>query len=297
MPFTPEPNLPDDPAVRIFFSGLLILEPSAEGETCEVFVHRSAPNHHLTIELRRKTVGKPDVILMRHVGPLTFGETLSDDPLKPPIHGFVIHKVTDGATGVRMYNGNVPSYEGRTLNLAINLESPQYHGGNPPVVIDPETGHTISRLLDVDSLGGRPSILLDDGTFYTADTTREALGIVLKKIGSADQPLLPFASLIGANIYLEDDDSTVTVSWRNLGKFEVLELTKPAANESYEIYIVNDPLYENPSLSEPKHDEFREYYKILPHVPTPDQFRLDWTPDDERGSTSSPCMPIIKGGG
>jgi hypothetical protein len=287
MPFTPTGDLPDNPAVRIFFSGLMILKPDAEGKTCEVFVHRSAPAHHLTIEVRRKRAGYPDEIMMRHVGPLAFGVTLSDDPDERPIHGFFIRKgmQTPGEKGVRRYNPAQPPAEGKpeSLSLAIDLEGAQFHNGS----VGP-----------VDDLGGRPSIFIDDATFYTAAKTRPELIIKLKKEGHEDQQLAPFASLIGANIYLEDE-STVALSFSHQGRFETLELTKPtSADISYEIYIVNDPLYENDSPNEPKHDEFKEYYKILPAIPTSEQFSLDIsvaTPT-ERGTTRTPCMSVIIGG-
>lgn len=285
MPFTPTGDLPENPAVRIFFSGLMILEPTADGKSCEVFVHRSAPAHHLTIEVRRKRASFPDEIMMRHVGPLTFGVTLSEDPDARPIHGFFIHKVTDGEKGVRRYNPVEPPQQGmpESLGLAIDMEGAQFHNGS----VGP-----------VDELGGRPSIFLDDGTFYTAAKTRPELEIKLKKNGAPDQPLAPFASLIGANIYL-DDNSSAVLRFRHQGRFETLELTNPAPGVSYEIYIVNDPLYENDSEDEPKHDEFKEYYKILPDVPTSEQFRLDSStpPQAERGTTKAPCMSVLIGGG
>lgn len=290
MPFTPIEDLPGDPAVRIFFSGLMILKPDAEGKSCEVFVHRSAPAHHLTIELRRKREGYPDEIMMRHVGPLAFGEPLPGSPHGRPLHGFFIHKVTEGDKGVRRYNPAKPPPAGmpESLSLAVDLEGAQFHNGS---------------IGAVDELGGRPSIFMDDGTFYTAAKTRPELEITLKKSGEPDRPLAPFASLIGANIYL-DDESTAVLRFRHQGRFETLELTNPAPDISYELYIVNDPLYENDAEDEPKHDEFREYYKILPNVPTSEQFRLvvdnapsGATSQTERGTTKAPCMSVIGGGG
>ena len=53
MPFTPIQTLDCKADVKIFFSGLLMLTPF-ENDSCEVFVHTSAPRHYLTIEVRRK---------------------------------------------------------------------------------------------------------------------------------------------------------------------------------------------------------------------------------------------------
>jgi hypothetical protein len=297
MPFTPQETLPPDPAVRVFFSGLMILKPSADEKTCEVFINNSAPRHHLTIDVRRKRAGRPDEIMMRHVGPLTFAETLTDDPEEPLIHGLFIKKVSGGPKGVRRYAPAEPPADGEPdgLYLAVNMAGPQLHGGNPDLGADPVTEQP-RKLLDIDPLGGRPSIYIDDGAFYTAAKTRENITITLKKDGLPDQPLPPFASLIGANIYLDSNEESVTVKWRNQGKLEALTLAKPAPGVSYEIYIVNDPLYESDSEEEPAHDEFREYYKILPNVETAEQFRLkvNVPPNaTERGTTKAPCMAVI----
>jgi hypothetical protein len=298
MPFTPTADLPPNPSVRIFFSGLLLLEPSEDEKTCEVFVNRSAPDHHLTIEVRRKEAGKPDIIMMRHVGPLAFGIT---PQAVAPTNGFSI-QVGPDPKGVRKYEPATPPQgsEPKGLNLAINLEDAQFHNGNADVGVGVPGGPN-PKLLDVDPLGGRPSIILNDAIFYTAATTDENIIVTLKKNGNLIGTLTPFASLIGANIYL-DDDSSVFVSWRQQGRDEVLELAKPKPeeNHSYEIYIVNDPLYESDESLLPAHDEFKEYYKILPNVKTEEQFRVNFatqhpnSPFPGRGSSRAPCMSIIK---
>jgi hypothetical protein len=97
------------------------------------------------------------------------------------------------------------------------------------------------------------------------------------------------------------------LSWRNQGKEASLFLEKSEeVGLSYEIYIVNDPLFESSGITDPildpKHDEFAEYYKLLTAVPTERQFRLQVVvppnaPPLERGSTDIPCMPVASGGG
>jgi len=286
MPFTPVAELLPDPSVRVFFSGLLILEPSQDGATCEVFVNRSAPNHQLTIELRRKRAGKPDFIMMRHIGPLAYGlATPGAPPNAFPVHGVVIQAFPT-PRGVRKYEPGNPSTEGEGLSLAIDMEVAPFHNAD---------------IGAVDQLGGRPSIFMDDGIFYTADKTPDTLTTLLKKGGAVIQELPPFANLIGANLYLEQGD-TVSIRWRQQGRIEGILLQKPEPGTSYELSIVNDPLYETDSTAVPVHDEFREYYKILPEVPTQDQFSVEFPtppPTDtpaSRGSSRAPCMSVIKGG-
>jgi hypothetical protein len=283
----------------------MILEP-IENDACQVFVNSSATRHFLTVEVRRKRNNRPDEIMMRHVGPLAF--VGSEDP---PLHGMLIEKITQGAKGVRKYVGNAIGPKGEeSFDLAIDMEGATFHKGNPPGLPDLVTGRA-RNLLEVDNLVGRPSIMLNDGIFHTAAKTSPQLTITLKHRTKPDLGLLPFAKLIGANIHLTADESVV-LTWRNQGKLAGLELKKPEDGLSYEVYIINDPLFESSETIsqldpvtgqplEPKHDEFAEYYKLLTVVPSDDQFRLRVDPPPpgapplERGSTDIPCMPVTKG--
>jgi hypothetical protein len=278
-------NLDPNPDIRIFFSGLMILDPSDDNRNCEVFVHRSAPNHQLTIEVREKQANGPDLIKMRHVGPLPYALSSPTAPPgsnSPPIHGMSI-TVERNPKGIKAYDGEPGPYA-ESLKLAINLDGTDYHNGT--------TGK-------IDMLSGRPSIFLDDVVLYTADKTSSELAINLMQNGAPIRSLEPFASLIGGNIYLDNGD-TVIVKWMAQGILEELRLSKPANGSSYEIYIVNDPLYESASDDIPGHDELREYYKLLPEITLENQFRLDVKPRNgtplaamNRGSTKTPCMSVI----
>lgn len=281
----PDSGLEPCPDVRIFFSGLMILDPSDDHQSCEVFVHRSAPNHQLTIEVREKQKQGPDLIKMRHVGPLPYALSPPEHEDDPPIHGMSI-AVETNPKGMRAYRGG-PTAEGEAINLAINLDGEGFHNG--------ATGK-------IDMLSGRPSILLNDAVFYTADKTSPDLSIDLKRNGQPVRALQPFASLIGGNIYLDEGDAVI-VKWMAQGLLEELKLPKPAKGTSYEIYIVNDPLYESDSLFVPPHDEFREYYKLLPEIALENQFRLEVKrregvnpPVSDRGSTKTPCMSVFVDG-
>jgi hypothetical protein len=303
MPFAPIEALPqENPAVRIFLTGLMILDPATDS-ACQIFVNSSATRHYLTIEVRRKIKDRPDEIMMRHVGPLTFVGS-DDNPQNPPIHGLFIQKITEGEKGVKRYTGNATGSNGEeSFDLAIDMASPTFYNGNPPALPDLVTG-AARNLLDIDNLVGRPSIFLDDGILYTATKTRGDLTITLKQRNQQDRVLDRFASVIGANLYLDDEEHAL-LTWRNQGKLAQLQLNKPAEGVSYEIYVVNDPLYESDAVTDPivdpKHDEFAEYYKLLTAVRTDDQFRLHVQPAApgvpvERGSTTIPCMPVTTRG-
>jgi hypothetical protein len=292
MPFTSVTELPANPDVRVFFTGLLIVDPNPKPpnlipgvNTCEVFVHRSAPDHCLTIEVRRKEVGRPDIILMRHVGQLNFIEPPDNIT---PTHGMFI-LVNGSDQGVRRFDppaGCNPSPGSEGLAFAIDLER-----------LPTQT----SSVGPVHSPGGRPSILLNDAVFYTAAKTSEDFVIGLKKNNAlVVEKLAPFASVIGANIYLNAGRSVV-MTWVQQGLLQTLELTKPEKEGlSYEIYVVNEPLYESEGSLLPGHDELMEYFKILPGAG--ERFELEIPPSNpslpplERGSTKTPCMAVIKGG-
>jgi len=275
MPFTKEfKDLPEGPAVRIFLTGLLLIQPDTTGESCEIFVNRSAPDHELSIEVREKRDGIADSVLMRHFGPLAF----LPPPDDPPSHGLFI--IAKSPKGLGRYVG-APKPGADPLSFAIDLKDAQFHKNQD---------------VTVDAQGGRPSILLNDGIFYTAEKTAAELTINLEKGGHALGTIQPFANLIGANLYMDGEEDVVQVRWRQNGLPEVLELKKPEKGTSYEIYIMNDPPFLDPEKAE-IHDEFREYYKILPNVPTQEQFKLEVTaPPGFKGSAKKPCMPLYING-
>lgn len=275
MPFTQVQQLPkQSPTVKILLTGQLMLKPSDASDSCEVFVNRSAPNHHLTIEIREKRQDHPDAILMRHHGPLEFRDA------EAPIEGLIVRRDPPG--NVAMYTG-APAPCGEALTTAIDLRSEDFHPANE---------------MAIDHESARPSIVIEDGIFLTAAKTSNKLKIKLKRGETAVRDMEPFASIIGANIYLNEGQS-LNIAWREMGLPQVLSLTKPADGTSYEIYIINDPLFEDPEEAK-VHDEFNEYYKVLPTVPTNERMKLDVTfPEVEaadRGSTKTPCMPVIVSG-
>lgn len=274
MPFTQVQAMPNKaPTVRIFLTGQLLLQPSAESDSCEVFVNRSAPNHHLTVEVREKRDGQPDAILMRHHGPLAFRN------MTPAVDGMLIAR--DPAGSVSMYTGK-PSKYGEALTSAIDLRGEGFHPSND---------------LSVDLDSTRPSIMILDGIFHTAAKTSDKLKMKLTK-GKDQRDLPSFTSLIGANVYLEDGEF-LNLSWRDMGIKKTLALTKSEDGATYEIYIINDPLFESPETAK-AHDELAEYYKVLPTVPTGERLKLDVTfPEplgQAKGTTKTPCMPVVIGG-
>lgn len=270
MPFTTTPDLDNDPSVKIFFIGLNILAPITQGgmNACQVFVHNKSPEHRLSIEVRRKHPGRPDQLMMRHLGPLTF--TAADGS---HTHGLIIQ--TDGLTsgkGVKAYEG--PPAEGFRLFDSFSLAD------------------LLGSVPEVDRRGGLPSILIDHGVFYTADKVTVKARFV--KNSGEEIPLTEVPTVIGANIKLDPDSSQqVTMFWRQEGQEVHLDL-KPSRDFTYEIYIINEPLFEPNTPAAPRHGEFAEYFKILPGIQRPDQFEIEFLEEvPERGSTRTPCMSVL----
>ena len=268
MPFNSTNDLPDNPAVKIFFTGLMIIEPSDDGNSCVVFVNRAALDHHLSIEVREKRLNRSDLVVMRHLGPLSFRDDESD-------HGFVL--LADNPKGLRMYEGTAKP-GGETLSLAVNLSEGKFQ--------HPEG-------LTVDKKGATPSIFLNDGTIYTAEKTPPGVTVKLQK-GGTEEELEPIANLIAANIYLEGND-TLSLRWSEMGIPNVLELKKREEGVTYEVYILNEPLYVDAQTGE-THDEFHEYYKILSEVPDEEKlkFAIEVSQEErDKGTPGTLCMTIL----
>lgn len=275
MPFSRQDDLPPNPSVRIFFIGLNILK-LVNDTNIQAFVHNRSPEHKLTIEARRKRTGKPDQLMMRHTGPLFL---TGADPTHT--HGFIIRTdgLPAGTKGVKAYIEVVKSNEGTSLFDCFVLE--RLLGKSPGAV---EQG------------GGTPSISIDHGVFYTADKVVTKAQFV--KSGSTPIPLNEVPTIIGANIYLNPavPAQMVTLFWRQEGRDVFLPLPQ-VPGSSYEIYIINEPLFEEISPTLPRHGEFTEYFRILPDIGGPDQFEIEFLEEiPHRGSTRAPCMSVLYGG-
>jgi hypothetical protein len=161
--------------------------------------------------------------------------------------------------------------------------------------------------LTIDKEAGRPCVLLNHATLYTAERSAGQFEIV--KGGDPPQQLRQFASLVGANIYATQNQ-IVVMQWNIDGRLRTLTFRQPPPSPpapprdlfTYEVYVSNDPLFDpgaledNPPLT---HDELKEYYRIHPGVPRREQFILKRPqnpppgPDPLRGSPRIPCMPLL----
>jgi hypothetical protein len=285
--------MPPNPPIRIFFHGLIVLS-SPDGISCVGETHRvPGPPHTLSVEVRVKAPGQPDVILMRHFGNL------------PGTHPGLSIRVTNATSQPAAYK-YVPSPRFNPINptgdeqdddfrWVINLEGSNFHG----------------RPLSVDTHKTRPGILIEGGVcyFYTALLRQGSIGVT--QGGANRPPLQGLAAIIGANLYLDNGSEAVVTCHAAGGDF-VLPLGAPGGGVSYEIYIDNSPLFEDASSGH-THSELKEYYGVIQGVPSGEQFNLvfpNLAPDLQReggevrgslkfnnvGSARIPCQSITLDG-
>lgn len=298
MPYHDSTELPDDPAIKIFLQGQLILQP-LEDFICDIGVNRCATNHQFSFELRQRMVDYtiPDVVIMRILG-----------KIEPP--GVTIDLEPESEAGVKRF---VPTEEfarddddadPQDFRWLVDLSGEEFHNAN--VVIN---GNDT-----------QPAITIMDGIFYTAQRTDPDV-VEIKRRGGAtgrsvakDEVVLNrIASMMGVNIYLPDDGSAkFKLSWMQNGEEKEIVLDKPTEESGishYEIRIINDP----PFIATdelPSHRELREYYKAIDGVfirrsatnleqTTFQPFELEFgkgvTPP--LGSPTFPCMPVGGGSG
>jgi hypothetical protein len=296
MPFTETSTLPDLPDVRILFNGLLLWGPdSTDVKTCRIGVHRSAADHYLSIEVRIKkkdAQGRdlPDVILMRHLGPLSFIDGQQSNP------GLLLKVNPPTGAGVTKFIPRWGTFERRPGSTS----HPQDYRWR--VDLDEIHGVTVSR----DRNSTNPDIKITEGTLYTAMKSKEDTRIQKLNIQNATtQDFYPIAALMGININL-NAGSDLVLNWSKDGVKKELHLPRSddPSKLSYEIYIDNSPTFSD----ELSHSDFREYYKALDPIPSnqfdlifPDlvglkrltKFSLD---DDDLGTPTIACMPVGHGG-
>lgn len=295
MPFTETSTLPDLPDVRILFHGLLLWGPDADRKSCRLGVHRSAADHYLSVEVRRKqkdAQGRdlPDFILMRHLGPLSFIDGQVSNPgllmkVNPPTGAGVSKFIPRGGTFERK-----PGSTSHPQDYRWRVDLDEIHG----------------TIITRDHNSTDPDIKITEGTLYTAIKTKEdTIAQKLNKQTAATEDFYPIAAVMGINIYL-NPGSALLLTWAKDGVKKELPLLRSddPAKLSYEIYIDNSPTFSD-DLS---HSDFREYYKALDPVPSnqfdllfPDfvglkrinKFSLD---DADFGTPTVACMPVGSGG-
>jgi hypothetical protein len=290
MPFRPRllTDVPSGtPDVEIFFNGQLFLR-SEDGATCEVGVNQLATNHVLTIEARTKVAGRPDLIRMRHVGPLNFRQR----------EGMLI-EVLDPVASPAAWNcrtfdqihydtgANPPPDD--DFRWILNLEGLLFHRKdlNPTIF----NSHHLIRLR-----GG-------EYFFRTAMRASGRFDFVRKDPGGGETRFKRIGAVAKASVFL-DTGQSVVLRWQSPLKDGGHTVTLAKGDHTtHEIHINNAPLFiDDPEDNDPflaQFDELIEYYKVIPRseVPLNERFKLvpaiPHTPTSVEGGTPDiPCQVI-----
>lgn len=291
MPFLVK-SLADVPArtpdVQIFFHGQLLLRAPGEGRTCEVAVNPLASNHVLTIEARTKRPGRPDIIMMRHVGPLLFrpgaGMLIKVDPPVNPPAAFKCMKV---GTPID-YTSGASDPPDEDFRWILNLEGPQFH---QPAELDGPifNSHHVIRME-----GGQYF-------FRTAARAHPRMGHTRKGGGKDQVTFRRIGFIASASVFFAADipNQSVQLEWQAPTLAGSVSLGKEP-NTTHEIYINNAPLFLGPPPNDPnelaKFEELRDYYKVLnvqlgrPDVPLFELVPTHLPGDGDTGSPSIPCQ-------
>jgi hypothetical protein len=285
---TPTPGR--EPDIRIFFNGQLLLR-STDGQTCQAAVNHAAFQHVLSVEVRTKTPGKADAILMRHIGPLNFRQ-----PNQP---GMVIDFGGAGAA---------PAAFKFISSAQLNLETGDSQGADPQVaeqdfrwIINLEGGLFHGDQLNCSVFNTHNFIEMRGGEYYFYTALRSAPGLKFTRKGGGKRDLdfRRIGAVIGANVFLNENGlQSLKVTWNNgvEGADKVLTLSKPTGGVSHEIYIENTPLYQESTLTPPPtHSELIEYYKVLPDITGDARFNLEPSADPAPGQEGTPDIPCQSG--
>jgi hypothetical protein len=253
----PSPNS----RVTVRFSGLLLLKPGPNGNTCEIGVHRTSTSpHSFHVMLIINKPGQPLTFIRLLTGPLTSEFNIE---VQPTTTGFRVFERDPGPFD-RSDNRN-DVFDSR---WAVNMAA--LHPG-----------------VDFND-GARPVVRLNEGILYTGNLTRENLRPVLGLPNTAGEPQHRIAADLAAAIDLHGE-AKVMLSWEN---GQSLELPRPLeeAGTTYTILLLNEP----PGLGGDAHNEFTEYYEVLEvngkEIEDGDQFQLDF--ESQPTTDEIPCMSV-----
>jgi hypothetical protein len=260
----------DYPTVKVLFTGLVILRFLKDKPHCEIYLHRVSSDHVPSITLKKKEKERPDIILWKYYGHLPDELWLDVVNMERRIevykHGRTLNRSNPKS-----------SLQERDIRWAINLESEDFH--NCPIAIRPE--------------GVGFGMYMTKGRFYTeARTSPTEFQIVRKDGGKQDLPFYSVASVIGADIFFDKDDSAVILHWGRDEK-HMLRLEKEEG-VSYEIAVDNSPAVEVTSrTSYEMHSELKRYYQVLSGIAPGERFDLVF--GDGPISPDVPCMCLVLG--
>ena len=266
------------PDVEIIFHGQLLMQ-SPDGRICDVAVNPLALNHVLSIEARTRVPGQPDVVHMRHWGPLNFrspeGMTIE---MTPPSDTLAAWRCVGDTPPNAQTGGGAPPEDFRWV---LNLEGTHFHNSD---VVCPLFQNNRQHV-----------IRLQNGEYFCRTGIRSPAGLrfVRKLLGQNPNDFRRIGAVGRVSVFL-NPTQTLSLTWHDGVQERVLPLEKPPQNGFHEIYIENTPLYLDPTLALAQ-DELAEYYKVLN---VPPEARFTFLPVREaiaafdKGTPTIPCQIV-----
>jgi hypothetical protein len=280
--FLTQPLPAGEPDVEMFFHGQLLLR-SENSVTCEVGVNQVATSHVLTIEVRKKQPNKPDLIEMRHVGPLNFRRPTGGGTTIEPGMIFEISPAASTQAAWSCEGTDTLNYEtgagqfDEDFRWILNLEGDLFH----------------DRDLTPSVFGTTDMIKLMGGEFFFRTAYRTPQRLKYQRRGGGKPPLdlRRIGAIARASAYLVTHQNLL-LKWNDGTQPRVLTLTKSSEGATYEVYIQHTPLYvQRGDMG--AHDELGQFYRVIPEVAGNDRFTFGAVDDPlvpETGSPEIPCQ-------
>lgn len=274
------------PDVEIYFHGQLLLR-SPNSVTCEIGVNPVASGHVLTVEVRRKQPNQPDLIEMRHVGPLNVRRPAGGGGAPVIEPGLLIEVIPAASTQASWscegtdtlnYETGAGQFD-EDFRWILNLEGDLFH----------DTGLTPSVF------GTTDMIRMQGGEFFFRTAFRTPQRLKYERRGGGKPPLdlRRIGAIAQASAYLVSHQSLV-MRWSDGVQNRTLTLTKSTQGATYEVYIQHTPLFmQRGDLA--GHDELNQFYRIMPEVLGNNRFTFGVVDDPQPHDTGSPEIPCQVG--
>ncbi len=272
-------NLPQAD-VEVTFTGLMLMRFEKSGQLFEAGVHDRTGDHHLrlSVELRERATEK---VLERWDSQEPLTEDVCLDVQNPQQQGLSVYATDEPL------NRENPS-PSQQKDFRWTMDFPRFH----------------ERELEVDESGVTPTIRLNHGVFYTHKLFRPNTPLHLLRdkpfspqaippgISAATRPnallMHDIAAVIGANVYLNDAESKLSVKQ---GNRELLpDLTKPKSGQYYQV-VFNNNCSEDVGKTYPKMtSDLPIYYEVIHGVLEEEQLELSYL---VQTGDEYPCIPIF----
>lgn len=257
--------------VTLTFSGLIVLKPGEENNTCEIGVHQFTHDHLFQVMLIANRPGRPPSVTRLLTGPLmtpvSIGLAGGGNPQAADFKVFALNDLDfDRGAGT---NDNGGTNDSKDFRWAINIK----------------TFHPTAEI----NGGVQPLITLKTGVLYVPNLSNGTLAPRLVRGEEPHVDLHQIAEDLAVSI-VPPAGTQVEFQWQDLGETRSMTLppTGGDATITYTVAFINEPA----NMSAEAHDELSLYYRIVDAVPEETRFVLAF--NEGAGSDVIPCMPVTK---